>query len=427
MTQLRVRVKNVTKSYRKYQSELRRFASWFGVNSGKVEQSVVLDDINFDVRTGEALALVGENGAGKSTLLKIITGIIAPTNGQITVTGRVSAILELGLGFNQEMTGRQNVYLSARVMGFREFQIEQMMGGIFDFCELGRYFDEPVRTYSSGMNMRLAFAVATAERPEVLIVDEALSVGDSYFQFKCINRIRGFLERGTTLLLVSHDVGAIKALCERAILLDGGRLIQDGDAAKVTDLYLSLMLKKENELQQRFQVGSSGIKIKTSTAVERNTNIDSTLIAEDVLDSVSMLLTDKDDREVAHVVTGERLNVTIEATFKMTLNDPHVGFGVRNKDGLKIYESNTFCLNQSIGSLHAMTPLRVTFSFDCHLGEGDFALVVGLANGGFNRGNFHEVIYLEQDYKVLKVICSDRDVWTGFFNLQPSIEVQRVT
>ena len=419
MGDLKVHVKNVSKSYRKYPSEFHRFASWFGFNSANVEHSVVLDDINFAINQGEAVAIVGENGAGKSTLLKIITGTISPTSGQIAVHGRVSAILELGLGFNLEMTGRQNVYLSARVMGFKEHQIGDMMDGIFEFCELGRYFDEPVRTYSSGMNMRLAFAVATAARPEVLIVDEALSVGDSYFQFKCINRIRQFLKQGTTLLLVSHDMGAIKTLCERAILLDGGRLIQDGDASKVTDLYLSLMLKKENELLRH----DSKVKIKSSS----DDALASTLIDEDILDRVSMKLTDKHDREVSHIVTGERLNVQITARFKKRLNDPHVGFGIRNKDGLKIYESNTFCLNQTLGALEAMTQLTVNFSFDCHLGEGDFALVVGLANGGYGRGSFKEVIYLEQDYKVLKVICSDKDIWSGFFNLQPTIKVQRAT
>ncbi|MFT4929846.1 MAG: lipopolysaccharide transport system ATP-binding protein [Phenylobacterium sp.] len=421
MSELKIDVKNVSKIYRKYKSEFQRFLSWFGLAGNAGEKLKILDDISFSVMEGEAVALVGENGAGKSTLLKIITGTVQSTHGNIAVNGRVSAILELGLGFNPEMTGRQNVFLSAGVMGFREKEIHQLVEGIAEFSELGKYFDEPVRTYSSGMNVRLAFAIATAVRPEILIVDEALSVGDSYFQFKCMNRIRRFLSDGTTLLLVSHDLSAIKAMCDRAILIDGGRVIHDGDVVSVTDLYQSLMLKKQNELQIESQRGKNGVTVQKANG-DNAEKLSTTLVAEDILHHVVMELLDESGRPVSHLVTGSELTVRIKVSFKQSLEDPHVGFGIRNKDGLTIYESNTYCLGYKPGRVDSMEELCVEFSFKCHLGEGDFSFVLGVADGGYDRGSFNEIIYFEQDYKVIKILCSDNDTWSGFFNLQPIIK-----
>nr|EJJ8492468.1 ABC transporter ATP-binding protein [Escherichia coli] len=168
------------------------------------------------------------NGAGKSTLLKIITGTTAPTHGNISVKGRVAALLELGMGFHPDFTGKENVFMSGQLMGLTSAEIDELMPDIEAFAEIGDYINQPVRTYSSGMQVRLAFAIATAVRPQLLIIDEALSVGDAYFQAKCFNRIRNFKKRGTTLLIVSHDQAAIANICTRAILLDKGRVVADG-------------------------------------------------------------------------------------------------------------------------------------------------------------------------------------------------------
>jgi lipopolysaccharide transport system ATP-binding protein len=241
MTQPVLQVSNLGKAYRQYDSELNRVASWFGFPTKPASEHWVLRGISFAVTSGEAVGIVGQNGAGKSTLLKLITGTQKPTQGDIAINGRVAAILELGMGFNPEFTGRQNAYHAAGLMGFQHSDIEGIMPEIEAFAEIGEYFDQPVNTYSSGMQMRVAFAVVTAFRPEILIVDEALSVGDTYFQHKSFNRIREFQKQGTTLLIVSHDPGAIQSLCDRAILLEGGVVIKDGNPEEVMDYYNALV------------------------------------------------------------------------------------------------------------------------------------------------------------------------------------------
>ena len=185
-------VNNIGKVFKNYGSEWHRVLSWFGFNFRAVEEHTILDHINFSISAGEAIGIVGQNGAGKSTLLKIITGTLRPSSGKVVIHGRISAILELGMGFHPDLTGRQNVYHAAGLMGFTHDQIDAVMDQIEEFVEIGDYFDQPVRTYSSGMQMRVAFGVATAYRPEILIVDEALSVGDAYFQHKSFDRIREF-------------------------------------------------------------------------------------------------------------------------------------------------------------------------------------------------------------------------------------------
>lgn len=208
-------------------------------------RKLVLRNVSFAIEPGEAVGLVGQNGAGKSTLLKLVTGTLQATEGSVHVNGRIAAILELGMGFNTELSGRQNVYHAAGLMGFSTAQVDQAISEIEAFAEIGPYFDYPVRTYSSGMQVRVAFAVATAFRPEILIVDEALSVGDVYFQHKCFERIRQFRQQGTTLLIVSHDRDSILALCDRAILLDKGRVLRDGGPEEVMDYYNALIADRK--------------------------------------------------------------------------------------------------------------------------------------------------------------------------------------
>ena len=198
-------VQNLGKSYRQWGSEWRRVASWFLPFIRPREEHWVLKDVRFSVGPGEAVGIVGQNGAGKSTLLKLITGTTSPTQGQVQLRGSVAAILELGMGFNPDLTGRENAYHAAGLMGYSQADIKKAMPDIEAFAEVGEYFDQPVRTYSSGMQMRVTFSVATAFRPDLLIVDEALSVGDSYFQHKSFDRIREFQSQGCSLLIVSHD------------------------------------------------------------------------------------------------------------------------------------------------------------------------------------------------------------------------------
>ena len=224
-----ITVTELGKAYKQYLNRWSRLIEW--LKSGHVKRHQlkwVLQDISFTVKAGEAVGIIGINGAGKSTLLKLITGTTLPTTGSVHMTGRVAALLELGMGFHPDFTGRQNAFMAAQLMGISNDEIVRQMPEVEAFAEIGEYIDQPVRVYSSGMQMRLAFSVATAMRPDILIVDEALSVGDAYFQHKSFDRIRQFQKAGTTLLIVSHDKAAIQSICDQAILLKAGRLVMQG-------------------------------------------------------------------------------------------------------------------------------------------------------------------------------------------------------
>ena len=258
-------IQNIGKSYRAYKSESRRFASWFGLPVKPSKEHWVLRHMSFEVHSGEALGIIGQNGAGKSTLLKMIAGTLKPTEGKVQINGRIAAILELGMGFNPELTGRQNAIHALGIMSFNAEEVHKIIPKVEEFSEIGKYFDEPVRTYSSGMHIRVAFAVATAYRPEILIVDEALSVGDTYFQHKSFSRIREFQEQGTTLLIVSHDRSAIQSLCNRAIFLEGGIVIKDGNPEEVFDFYNAIIAEKENSTVEVKQLESGKAQTSSGT------------------------------------------------------------------------------------------------------------------------------------------------------------------
>lgn len=231
-------VRDVGKVFCRYATEWQRIARWFGASVKPLDQHWVARHISFELNAGESIGIVGRNGAGKSTLLKMITGTMLPSEGQIRMNGRIAAILELGMGFNPEFSGRQNARHALELMGFGHAQIDAVMPEIADFADIGDYFDQAVRTYSTGMQARVAFAAATAFKPDLLIVDEVLSVGDAFFQAKCFERIARYRQQGMTLILVTHSVADVVTHCNRALLLRQGRLIEDGSPAHVTNLYL---------------------------------------------------------------------------------------------------------------------------------------------------------------------------------------------
>lgn len=235
-------VHGLGKAFKQYGSRWSRLAEWLDPR-GKTrhQEHWVLKDIQFEIEPGNAVGLIGINGAGKSTLLKLITGTLQPTCGKAQTFGSVSALLELGMGFHPDFTGRQNVYMAGQLMGMTPDEVTQLLPEIEAFAEIGGYIDQPVRIYSSGMQVRLAFSVATARRPDILIVDEALSVGDAHFQHKSFERIRTYREQGTTLLLVSHDAASVQSLCNRAILISQGRIVRDGAPEEVMDYYNALL------------------------------------------------------------------------------------------------------------------------------------------------------------------------------------------
>lgn len=361
-----LRVQNVGKAYRTYHSEWHRFASWFGLNARLPEEQWVLRNINFEIHPGEAIGIVGENGAGKSTLLKIITGTLQPSEGRVHICGRISAILELGMGFNAELSGRQNVFHAAGLMGFSIEQIEHAMPDIEAFAEIGEYFDQPVRTYSSGMQVRVAFSVATAYRPEILIVDEALSVGDTYFQHKSFDRIREFQDAGTSLLFVSHDKGAVQGLCSRAILLANGNTLKDGDPEEVFDFYNAIIAEKNAGSIRVIDVGEGKSKVESGTKEATFSEIS---LLNDLGQSVDV------------VKVGEIVTIRMVVKVHQDINALVLGCGIKDRLGQMMFGTNTLHTKQSIEQPRALETYIFEVSFSANLGVGSYSLHCSLVEG----------------------------------------------
>lgn len=360
----KITVTDLGKAYKKYPTRWARLAEWLLPGSkARHELTWVLQDINFTVSPGEAVGIVGMNGAGKSTLLKMITGTTMPTTGSVEITGRVAALLELGMGFHPDFTGRQNVYMAGQLMGLNVEAINRLMPEVESFAEIGEYIDQPVRMYSSGMQMRLAFSVATAQRPDVLIVDEALSVGDAYFQHKSFDRIRKYRDQGTTLLLVSHDKASIQAICDRAILLNSGKLAMEGTPESVMDFYNAMLADQENhKVEQKVQADG---KIQTISGTG-----DVRLISSELLDSDGRLI------EVGSV--GARVTLRITAQCTKNVDDLVIGYLVKDRLGQPVFGTNTFHHEAVVSDLNKNQKVIVEFSFCLNIGEGNYAVSIGL-------------------------------------------------
>ena len=367
-------VRNIGKAYRNYGGEWRRVLSWFGLPLKPREEHWTLQNISFNIQPGEAVGIVGQNGAGKSTLLKIITGTLKPSAGQVSLHGRIAAILELGMGFHPDLTGRQNAYHTAGLMGYSREQIDAAIGDIEAFAEIGEYFDQPVRTYSSGMQMRVAFAAATAWRPEILIVDEALSVGDAYFQHKSFDRIRQFQQQGTTLLLVSHDRGAILATCDRAILLEKGCCIQDGEPEEVMDYYNAILSAHQNQqiVIGRAEDGSAAISSGTKEA-----------------EFLSVAMTNAQGIPKTSFSVGE--TVTVHAKIRVNKQIPNLtmGCGVKDRLGLMMFGTNTYHTKQTIEKPEQGSIYEILIDFTLNLGPGSYSLNISIhSNDSHICGNY---------------------------------------
>lgn len=403
-------VSHLSKRYANYASSLERFAGWFGAPVKPTEEFWPVKDISFSLAAGEALGLIGQNGAGKSTLLKLITGTVRPTEGTAHVGGRISAILELGLGFNPEFTGRQNAFHAGGLMGLSQGRLAELMPHIEDFAEIGVFFDQPLRTYSSGMQARLAFALATAERPEVLIVDEVLSVGDSYFQHKSFDRIRSFRAAGTSIILVTHSMGDVRSLCDRVILLDKGHVLKDGPPDEVADYYNALIATKENAkltIEQRREkddwlYSRSGTK---AVAVE----------------SVTLLDSDSGD-PIKTAVSGQNMTVRTRIVAKEDIPELVIGFMLKDRAGHTVWGTNTWHTGQVLSKLAAGDKVECRLRLSCALGQGSYGLSVSLHTGDVHIDNNFDWI---ENVEVFDVVNTGRPFFIGTSRLEHAFEIVR--
>ena len=369
-----VKVSNLTKIYKMYDDPKDRLkeARGFGKNRKYHRDYYALNNVSFDVEKGEIIGVVGRNGSGKSTLLKILTGVLNPTEGNVEINGKVAALLELGAGFNMEYTGMKNIYLNAAMMRVSEEEIEKKIPEILEFADIGDFIHQPVKTYSSGMFVRLAFAVAINVDPDILIVDEALAVGDSRFQLKCMDKFLEFVKKGKTIFFVTHDVNSVKRFCNRAIWLDSGEMVMDGSTDEVTDRYLDY-LKSEVSVKTYFDLyvnGRSDAAVNTVTEEDiRNINI---------AEIKSLRMYNNVGREIEDINYGE--DVVLKVGYVVadtTIKKPLLGVAIRRIDNEYICGLNTKLDNTSITWNKGYNEITLTYT-GFNLVGGEYYFDVGI-------------------------------------------------
>ncbi len=381
-----VEFQGVSKSYAIYASPGDRLKELISLNRLKRHRDFwALDDISFEVKRGETFCVVGQNGSGKSTLLQMVAGILAPTRGVVAVNGRVSALLELGAGFNPEFSGRDNVYLNGSILGLTTRQIDQRYGDIEAFAEIGDFIDQPVKTYSSGMVVRLAFAVAINVDPEILLVDEALAVGDIYFRQRCMRKVHELRARGITILFVSHAVADVKAIGDRALWLDGGRLVEIGEPDRVVAKYLAAMVEKDSTyLIRKSETAakrSGGPALHAPEIVETIPNIDHRY-GDGRAEILGIAVMDEQGRNLSILEPSSRIVVRISARASQDVPLPIVGFMLRNQLGMDFSGTNTAREGYSLAAMSAGDTITVDFHVDVpELYPASFSFSPAIADG----------------------------------------------
>jgi lipopolysaccharide transport system ATP-binding protein len=403
-----ITIKNLSKEFKIFKRRIAPLRMILGIARADVDYDVVksLNDISIHVKKGTAHGIVGMNGAGKSTLLKILAGVLSPTNGTVEVQGRVAALLELGTGFHGDLTGRNNIYLNGAIMGLSHSDIDQRIEEIQKFAELGDFFDRPVKIYSSGMYVRLAFAFAVSVDPDVLIIDEALAVGDAYFQQKCLKKIQEFKAKGVTILLVSHDFSAIKLLCDQATVLSKGKVHMTGTPMQALDTYNALLAAHQSEghvsqsqsHQESFASGSGDMTIE----------------------SVELLC---NDLPVEALVSGQQTQLKISAkTHKGPIESPTCGILIRDRLGYDVFGTNTFHLRQASGILQSGDQVEFVFDFAMNLGPGEYTITVALHDHATHAsGNYHWI----DRALIFKVLPSSDFSFIGVTRLEPSCQIRK--
>ncbi len=368
-----LRVEKVSKQYRIYERPGDRLKE--SLTRGflrRHREFWALRDVDFEIEAGTTVGIVGPNGCGKSTLLQIIAGTLAPTHGDAWHEGRIAALLELGAGFDPEFTGLENIFMNASLMGFTRKETEALFPAIERFAEIGPFLYQPVKTYSSGMYVRLAFAIAASVEPDILVIDEALAVGDAVFQHRCLRRIKELHQRGTTVLFVSHDAAAVRALCSRAILLKAGTIVADGKPVDVLNHYQKLVMEREKAYERAESastVGAASTPSKTFAPLSfayRHGDGSAEIVAAE--------LTDSSNARVEVVESGEPLKLRVAVRLLENVDSPVIGFLIRNRLGIHAYGTNTKERQIEFERVKRDEVLEVEFAFDCWLGIDQYSI-----------------------------------------------------
>ena len=436
-----ISVNDVSKMYKLYDNPMDRLKESLGLSrKKKYKEHYALNHVSFQVHKGETVGIIGTNGSGKSTILKIITGVLSPTGGEVSVNGRISALLELGAGFNGEYSGLENVYLNGSMIGFSREEIDAKLQSILDFADIGEFIHQPVKTYSSGMFVRLAFAVAINIDPEILIVDEALSVGDVFFQAKCYRKFEEFKETGKTILFVSHDLSSIGKYCDRVVLLNKGEKLAEGGAKEMVNLYRRVLVNQYDDADleegaENAEAGQDG-QLTDGTAGENVSKKehagggramkDSLNLNPKVLEYGSKLgeIVDFAIRDDTGMITnviekGKEFSVQMKVRFQADVNDPIFAFTLKDLKGTEITGTNTMYEHTPVKPQKAGDVREITFKQIMPLEAGEYMLCLGCT--GYKDGDF-TVFHRLYDVCNLTVITDKKAV--GYFDMFSKVSVK---
>ena len=419
MSGIAIKVDQVSKVYHLYDRQRDRLKEALNLTKKKCyREHFALDKLDFEIKKGETVGIIGTNGSGKSTILKIITGVLNPTDGEVTVDGRISALLELGAGFNMEYSGIENVYLNGTMIGFTKQEIDARLQDILEFADIGDFVNQPVKTYSSGMFVRLAFAVAINIDPEILIVDEALSVGDVFFQSKCYHKFEEFKKMGKTILFVSHDLGSITKYCDRAILLNKGHKLFEGTPKEAVDMYKRVLVNQLEDGEDGKMVWDQGVDKKLwRSALPINPEV--LEYGSKKAEIVDFAFVDANGRYSNVIEKGSEMTVKMKALFHEDIAEPIFAFSFKNLLGIELCGTNTMFEKVEITSKKAGETQTVSFKQKMDLQGGEYLLSLGCT--GYPHGEF-TVYHRLYDVCSLTVVSTKNTV--GYYDMNTEITVE---
>ena len=423
MSETAIRVADVTKIYKLYDNPKDRLKESLGLTRKKCYQEhYALNHINFEVKKGETVGIIGTNGSGKSTMLKLITGVLTPSSGEIQVDGRISALLELGAGFNMEYTGIENIYLNGTMIGFSRNEIDEKMQEILDFADIGEFVHQPVKSYSSGMFVRLAFAVAININPEILIVDEALSVGDVFFQAKCYRKFEEFKQQGKTILFVSHDLGSITKYCDRAILLNKGEKIFEGTPKETVDIYKKVLVNQFEPSELETDEDANDItKFSKDKDWKKSIQVNPELIeyGEKSAEIIDYALLDENGLITNTFMKGTVFSVRMKIQAHKEVKEPIFGFTIKNLQGIELTGTNTTYEKVQVPPMEPGDIREVTFTQRLDLQGGEYLVSLGCT--GYQDGDF-QVFHRLYDVCSLTVISDKNTV--GYYDMNSEVSLR---
>ncbi|MDD6572728.1 MAG: ABC transporter ATP-binding protein [Thermoflexaceae bacterium] len=420
MSELAISVEHISKMYKLYRGRADRLKDALHLSGKKSYQEYyALSDVSFEVKKGETVGLIGTNGAGKSTLLKLITGVLTPSAGQIEVNGKISALLELGAGFNYEYTGMENIYFNGTLMGYTKEQMEEKVPKIVEFAGIGEYINQPVKTYSSGMFARLAFAMAINVEPDILIVDEALSVGDIYFQSKCFKKMDEIKRNGTTVLLVTHDMSSVVKYCDKVVVLNHGKVVKEGNPKEMVDIYKKILVNQYDENEEETD---KKLSVKEGSWMSQmSVNEENVLYGSGKAHITDFGLFDEKDQLTGMILKKNTFRIKIKVEFLEDIEYPIFAFTIKNARGAEVTGTNSMFEKVDFPLAKKGETYVVTFTQKAMLQGGDYLMSFGCT--GYENGEF--TVY-DRLYDVMNLtIVSEQDT-VGSFDIDSKVTVEKI-